>query len=91
MNLQMNLSVKLDVFPFFNTRVFRQDRTSMNNEVVYGIPGLRKLVNGDIISIDVGAFYKGYCGDVARTFPAGDISPEAERPLEVTKQLYMWG
>ncbi|MFY9139650.1 MAG: type I methionyl aminopeptidase [Thermacetogeniaceae bacterium] len=64
--------------------------TSINNEVVHGIPGLRKLVNGDIISIDVGAFYKGYCGDAAYTFPVGDISPEAERLLEVTEQsLYV--
>ena len=64
--------------------------TSINNEVVHGIPGLRKLVNGDIISIDVGAFYRGYCGDAAYTFPVGDISPEAERLIEVTKQsLYV--
>ncbi|HHY39818.1 MAG TPA: type I methionyl aminopeptidase [Syntrophaceticus sp.] len=64
--------------------------TSINNEVVHGIPGLRKLENGDIISIDVGAFYKGYCGDAACTFPVGDISPEAERLLEVTRQsLYI--
>lgn len=64
--------------------------TSINNEVVHGIPGLRKLENGDIISIDVGAFYRGYCGDAAYTFPVGDISPEAERLIEVTKQsLYV--
>jgi len=64
--------------------------TSINNEVVHGIPGLRKLENGDIISIDVGAFYHGYCGDAACTFPVGDISPEAERLIEVTRQsLYI--
>lgn len=64
--------------------------TSINNEVVHGIPGLRKLENGDIISIDVGAFYHGYCGDAACTFPVGDISPEAERLIKVTKQsLYV--
>jgi methionyl aminopeptidase len=63
---------------------------SINNEVVHGIPGLRKLVNGDIISIDVGAFYHGYCGDAAYTFPVGEISPEAKRLLDITKQsLYV--
>lgn len=59
---------------------------SVNNEVVHGIPGLRKLENGDIISIDVGAFYHGYCGDSAYTFPVGEISVEAERLLKVTKR-----
>ncbi|HBG23436.1 MAG: type I methionyl aminopeptidase [Syntrophaceticus sp.] len=59
---------------------------SVNNEVVHGIPGLRRLENGDIISIDVGAFYHGYCGDSAYTFPVGEISSEAERLLIVTRQ-----
>jgi methionyl aminopeptidase len=59
---------------------------SVNNEVVHGIPGLRKLENGDIISIDVGAFYHGYCGDSACTFPVGEISSEAERLLTVTEK-----
>jgi methionyl aminopeptidase len=64
--------------------------TSVNNEVVHGIPGKRKLVSGDIISIDVGAIYEGYCGDAAATFPVGQISPEAQRLLEVTeKALYL--
>lgn len=64
---------------------------SVNNEVVHGIPGLRSLVNGDIISIDVGAFYQGYCGDSARTFPVGEISSEAERLLAVTKKALELG
>jgi methionyl aminopeptidase len=59
---------------------------SVNDEVVHGIPGLRRLENGDIISIDVGAFYHGYCGDSARTFPVGSVSAEAERLLAVTKK-----
>lgn len=62
---------------------------SVNNEVVHGIPGLRRLENGDIISIDMGAIYRGYYGDAAATFPVGEISEEAKRLLEVTeKALY---
>jgi methionyl aminopeptidase len=64
---------------------------SVNNEVVHGIPGLRILENGDIISIDVGAFYHGYCGDSACTFPVGEISAEAERLLAVTKKSLEMG
>lgn len=60
--------------------------TSVNEEVVHGIPGKRVLIEGDIISIDVGAFYEGYCGDAARTFPVGRISPLAEQLLQVTKE-----
>ncbi|HAA90110.1 MAG: Methionine aminopeptidase [Thermoanaerobacterales bacterium 50_218] len=64
--------------------------TSVNNEVVHGIPGERKLKSGDIISIDVGAIYEGYCGDAAATFPVGEISPEVQHLLEVTKKaLYL--
>lgn len=59
---------------------------SLNNEVVHGIPGLRRLKNGDIISIDVGVFYKGYCGDAAATFPVGEISSQARRLIDVTKE-----
>jgi methionyl aminopeptidase len=58
---------------------------SINEEVVHGIPGSRRLQEGDIVSIDVGAFYKGYCGDAAATFPVGEISPQALRLLEVTR------
>ncbi len=62
---------------------------SVNNEVVHGIPGLRRLEEGDIISIDMGAVYRGYYGDAAATFPVGEISEEARRLLEVTeKALY---
>ena len=58
----------------------------MNEEVVHGIPGLRRLKAGDIISIDVGVFYKGYYGDAAATFPVGEVSPLAKRLLEVTRE-----
>lgn len=58
---------------------------SVNDEVVHGIPGPRVLQEGDIISIDIGATYQGYVGDAARTWPVGQISPEAQRLLDVTE------
>lgn len=59
---------------------------SVNEEVVHGIPGSRRLKTGDIISIDVGVFYKGYCGDAAATFPVGQVSPLAERLMKITRE-----
>lgn len=59
---------------------------SLNEEVVHGIPGKRRLKEGDIISIDVGVFYKGYYGDAAATFPVGKITPLARRLLKVAKE-----
>ncbi len=58
---------------------------SINNEVVHGIPSLRRLKEGDIISIDVGAYRKGYYGDAAATFAVGTISPEAQNLIDVTR------
>ena len=64
--------------------------TSINCEVVHGIPSNRKLKNGDIISIDIGACYKGYHGDSAWTYTVGKVDKEAEYLLEHTeKSLYM--
>lgn len=60
--------------------------TSVNDEVVHGIPGLRKLENGDIISIDCGAVINGFVGDSALTFPVGTISQEAQELLRVTEE-----
>ncbi len=59
---------------------------SVNEELVHGIPGKRKLKEGDIISIDCGAVVEGYVGDAAFTAGIGEISPEAERLIQVTKQ-----
>ena len=60
---------------------------SINNEVIHGIPtAKRKLQAGDIVSIDLGAKFQGYHGDNAATFACGDVSPEAKRLMEVTKQ-----
>ncbi|WP_020620158.1 type I methionyl aminopeptidase [Paenibacillus daejeonensis] len=62
---------------------------SVNNELVHGIPGSRKLNEGDIISIDIGAQFNGYHGDSAWTYGVGKISAEAARLLDVTeKSLY---
>ena len=63
--------------------------TSINNQVVHGIPGKTKLKKGDIISIDIGACYKGYHGDSAWSYPVGDISDNKKCLLEHTeKSLY---
>jgi methionyl aminopeptidase len=64
---------------------------SVNEEVIHGIPGNRRLVEGDIVKIDVGAEIGGYHGDTAATFAVGKISPEAARLMEVTKQSFYEG
>jgi methionyl aminopeptidase len=58
---------------------------SVNEEVVHGIPGPRKLVEGDVVSIDTGCKLNGWCGDAAVTRPVGRISAENQRLLDVTK------
>ncbi len=59
---------------------------SVNEEVVHGIPSFgRILQEGDIISVDVGAYVNGYCGDAACTYPVGEISSERKKLLEVTE------
>ncbi|MFV9511638.1 type I methionyl aminopeptidase [Tepidibacillus sp. LV47] len=60
--------------------------TSVNDELVHGIPSDRVLKEGDIISIDIGAEYKGYHGDSAWTYPVGVISDEAAKLLQVTEE-----
>ncbi len=64
---------------------------SVNEEVVHGIPGKRVLKEGDIVSVDLGATYDGYHGDAARTYAVGEISPEAQRLISVTKQSFFEG
>ncbi|CAA7600163.1 Peptidase M24, methionine aminopeptidase [Acididesulfobacillus acetoxydans] len=65
--------------------------TSVNEEVVHGIPGLRKLESGDIISIDCGAVIDGYFGDAAVTLPVGDVAPEVKGLLEATEAALYQG
>jgi len=64
---------------------------SVNEEVVHGIPGNRILKEGDIFSIDVGACYQGYHADAARTYPVGNITPEAQRLIDVTRESFFEG
>ena len=64
---------------------------SVNDEVIHGIPSDRILLSGDIVKIDVGAFYRGYHGDSARSFPVGRVGNEALRLIEVTKKSFFDG
>lgn len=59
---------------------------SVNEELVHGIPGPRVLQDGDIISLDIGACYKGYHGDSAWTYPVGNVSELAQKLLDVTER-----
>jgi methionyl aminopeptidase len=65
--------------------------TSVNEVVVHGIPGDRKLNSGDIVSVDVGAYIGGFHGDAARTYAVGDISEESEKLIRVTKESFFEG
>lgn len=64
---------------------------SVNEVIVHGIPGKRVLEEGDIVSVDVGSYYKGYHSDAARTFPVGKVSEEAKKLIEVTQQSFFEG
>jgi methionyl aminopeptidase len=59
--------------------------TSVNEQVVHGIPSSRKLKDGDIVSLDIGVHFRGFYGDAAVTLPVGNISDEAKRLLSVTE------
>ena len=60
---------------------------SINNEVIHGIPSKsRKIVQGDIVSVDLAAMYEGYHGDNAATFACGDVSEEAKRLMDATRE-----
>jgi methionyl aminopeptidase len=60
---------------------------SLNEEIVHGIPSKKRILKeGDIVSIDIGATYKGYVGDCAMTFGVGRISPKAQRIIDVTRE-----
>lgn len=60
---------------------------SINDEIIHGIPNRKRIIReGDIVSVDVGAYIDGYHGDNAATFPAGEISDEARKLLEATEQ-----
>lgn len=65
---------------------------SINDEVIHGIPSKKKILReGDIVKVDVGAYYKGYHGDAARTMAVGKISDEAQKLIDVTRQSFFEG
>jgi methionyl aminopeptidase len=64
---------------------------SVNEEVVHGIPGRRRIADGDIVKLDVVAIKNGYYGDAAVTVPVGKVRPEVERLLQVTEEATMLG
>ena len=65
---------------------------SINDEVIHGIPSENRIIaDGDIVSIDVGVLLNGYHGDMARTFCAGNVSEEARKLIEVTKECFWRG
>ncbi len=64
---------------------------SVNDVIIHGFPNNKPLSEGDIVSIDVGACYKGYHGDAARTFGVGKISSEAQRLIDVTRESFFKG
>jgi methionyl aminopeptidase len=64
---------------------------SVNDEVVHAIPGPRRLDEGDVIGVDVGVEMNGYYGDSARTFAVGEVSAEAKRLMQVTREALLEG
>ena len=64
---------------------------SVNDEIIHGIPGPRVLKEGDIVSVDVGAYIGGYHGDCAGTYPCGQVSDEALRLIRVTQDSFFEG
>ena len=64
---------------------------SVNETVIHGIPDHRVLREGDIVSVDVGAYYKGFHGDCAATYACGEIYPQARKLIDVTKQSFFEG
>ena len=64
---------------------------SVNSTVVHGLPNDYVLKDGDIVTVDVGAYYKGFHGDCAATYPCGTVSAEAEKLIAVTKQSFFEG
>lgn len=65
--------------------------TSVNNEVVHGIPSSRILKDGDIISVDIGACINGFHGDAANTFEVGTVSEDAKKLIQITRQSFFEG
>jgi len=65
--------------------------TSVNEQVIHGIPGMMRLKSGDIVSIDIGVCYKRFHGDAARTHAVGDVTPEHRRLIDATRESFFEG
>lgn len=65
--------------------------TSINEEIIHGIPSSRILRKGDIVSLDFGVIYKGYYGDAAVTYPVGGVTPEAKALIDAAKKSFFKG
>lgn len=65
--------------------------TSVNEEIIHGIPSSRKLKEGDILGLDFGVVYDGYYGDAAVTYPVGKVAPEATRLIEAAEKAFFEG
>ena len=65
--------------------------TSINEEIVHGIPSSRSLREGDILSLDFGVLYEGYYGDAAATFPVGKITPQAKKLIQTAEEGFYKG
>lgn len=77
---------------FRNYRGFpRSVCISINEELIHGIPGSKRLKDGDIVTIDIGAHKNGFHGDAARTFAVGNVSDEAQRLISATRQSFFEG
>lgn len=65
---------------------------SLNDEVVHGIPSEEKIIQeGDLVKIDAGLIYKGYHSDAARTYAVGEVSPQARKLMDVTRECFFEG
>ena len=64
---------------------------SVNEQVIHGFPGAYVLKEGDIVSVDCGAFYDGFHGDAARTFKVGNISVDAQKLIDITRESFFQG
>lgn len=64
---------------------------SVNEQVIHGFPGAYVLKEGDIVSVDCGAFYYGFHGDAARTFPVGNTSVDAQKLIDITRESFFQG
>ncbi len=65
--------------------------TSVNSQVVHGIPGTYRLKDGDILSVDVGVYLNGWHGDAARTYCIGEVSPKTKKLVEITEKCFYEG